>query len=96
MPCSPRGNSNLECSRAYAAMTRGCTPLGKGGQEEVEECFGRLRPRCPLLDLYRNSTGELLELAVALTAQRAERQRLSTWGRQSMSECRGHLRELAR
>lgn len=63
---NPRGNSSLECSRAYAAMRLGCVPVGKAAAWEAQEAFGRLRPRCPLLDLYADSSEAVVDLARGL------------------------------
>jgi len=63
---NPRGNSSLECSRAFSAMRLGCVPVGVAAAWEVQEAFGRLRPRCPLLDLYADSTEGMVALARGL------------------------------
>ena len=88
---NPRGNSSLECLRAYAAMRLGCVPVGKAAAWEVQEAFGRLRPRCPLLDLYADSTEGMVDLARGLL--QAERwTELSASVRDWDEKCRAELR----
>lgn len=92
---NPRGDNVLETSRAYAAMRLGCVPVGCAPQEEVEESYSRLEPRCPLLDLYAPTVAGMLALARDLISD-AER-----WGRASAdcrawdAACRARIRRLA-
>lgn len=90
---NPRGDSSLECSRAYAAMRLGCVPVGKASAWEVAEAFGRLSPRCPLLDLYAESTEELLELATSLLLDAPRWTELSSMGRSWDAQCLAELKD---
>jgi hypothetical protein len=89
---NPRGDASLETSRPYSALRCGCVPVGIGQRWEVQECLGRLRPRCPLLDLYAEDEAGLLALASALVSDEQRWQRASAALLQWDAACRAELR----
>lgn len=44
-------------------MRSGCVPVGIGESWEVQEAYGRLEPRCPLLDLFAETKPDMIKLA---------------------------------
>lgn len=90
---SPRGDVNLETSRPYSALRCGCVPIGVGEPWEVTQSFSRLKPRCPLLDLYAKDEEDLVALARSLLSDPTLWQRTSSDLLQWDASCRAVIRD---